>query len=172
MLTIRHYPDPVLRKVAKPVEAIGKEISDLANAMMESMYADKGVGLAATQVGVDKRVIIVDLDPENHDPQVLVNPVITSKSKEKETAEEGCLSVPGISAKVTRPAQVTVEALDLAGNTVEYSGGGLLARALQHEIDHLDGILFIDKLSIAAKFSIRDELARLESALSSSKEND
>jgi peptide deformylase len=162
MLEIIRYPNPILREVSRPVEIIDEEIRKLALEMIDSMYEDNGVGLAAPQIGRNIRLVIVDLDPRKRDPQVMINPVITGKSKEKETVVEGCLSVPGIEGKVTRAAELTVQAQNLDGDTIEYSGDGIFARAVQHEIDHLDGILFIDKLSPATKLSIRAELARLE----------
>jgi peptide deformylase len=165
MLEIVRYPDPFLREVSEPIAVIDDDIRRLAEEMIETMYANNGVGLAAPQVGVHKRICIIDMDPENGDPHVLINPVIVSKSKEKMTDSEGCLSVPGISAKVTRPRKVTMQAQNLDGELVEYTAeGNILSQAFQHEIDHLDGVLFIDKVSIAAKFSIRNELARLETS--------
>lgn len=162
MLRILTYPDPFLREVSDPVETIDDSIRKLAEEMIETMYAAKGVGLAAPQVGHHLRLFIVDLDPEKRDPRVLINPEFLRRSKEKSVEDEGCLSVPGITARVKRPEAVTVKALDLDGNEVEYSGGGLLGRALQHENDHLDGMLFIDKVSTAARLALRGELAHLE----------
>lgn len=167
MLEIRVFPDPVLRQKAAPIELIDEDFRSFAEDMVEAMYQYDGVGLAAPQVGVSRRVIVIDVDGERNNPRVLVNPIITKKSKEKSTAEEGCLSLPGLNAKVTRSAEVTVEAQDETGAVVELSGGGLLARALQHEIDHLDGILFIDKVAPAAKFSLRGELERLKESYES-----
>jgi peptide deformylase len=164
MLEILRYPDPVLRQVSRPVEVIDDTIRRLAADMIEAMVAAKGVGLAAPQVGVPVRLVVVDLDHQAHDPRVLINPVFREVSQEKEIDNEGCLSLPGIEAKVKRSAQAVVEAQDLSGNVIEYSGDGIVSRALQHECDHLDGILFIDKLTPAARFAIRHELARLEEA--------
>jgi len=164
MLEIRVYPDPELRVPAEAVTVIDADLRKLAEAMIEAMYANKGVGLAAPQVGVGKRIVIVDIDPEARNPQVLINPVITRRGKAKEAFEEGCLSVPGINARVTRPIEVAATAQNLQGEVVAYEGGGLLGRALQHELDHLDGVLFIDKVGPATRFSLRDELRRLEDA--------
>ncbi len=162
MLQVCCYPDPVLRLVAKPVEVIDDNLRALAAEMIESMYEENGVGLAAPQIGKSIRMVVIDTTPEERNPMVLINPEIISKSKKKVSAEEGCLSLPGLSASISRPEQVTVEAQDLEGNEIEIEGDGLLARALQHEIDHLNGILFIDKASIAAKFSLRGDLHTLE----------
>ena len=164
MLQIIRYPDPFLREVSEPVSQINDEIRALAREMIETMYASRGLGLAAPQVRVHKRLVIVDLDHEKHDPRVMINPRIIRRGKTKETGVEGCLSLPGVEAKVTRPAEVTLEAMNLEGETIEYQGTGLTAKAFQHEIDHLDGILFIDKVSMAAKLAIRSELKRLETS--------
>ncbi len=162
MLEIRKYPDPVLRQKAAPVEIIDDELRRLAADMIETMYANKGVGLAAPQVGVSRRLFVVDLDPEQRDPRVLINPVFRSRSKGKESQTEGCLSLPTLEARVSRSASVVVEAQDLDGQVVEYAVEGLAARAMQHENDHLDGILFVDKASPAAKISLQPDLEQLE----------
>lgn len=162
MLEILHYPHPKLRIVAEPVEVIDDAIRRLAAEMIETMYAARGVGLAATQVGVPLRLLIVDTDPRARDPRVLINPVLVRRSRHKVFENEGCLSVPGIEAKVKRYAEATVEAQDLDGRVVEYGGEGLLARALQHEIDHLDGLLFLDKISSVTRFALRHDIERLE----------
>lgn len=164
MLEIIRYPDPLLRQVAKPVEVIDETIRLLAEEMIEAMYDEKGVGLAAPQVGVSLRVVVVDLDYKRRDPRVLINPALVGRSKEKETDTEGCLSVPGVNASVTRAAECDIEALDLNGATVRYHGSGIVSRAFQHETDHLDGILFIDKVTPASRLAIREELRRLEEA--------
>ncbi len=162
MLEIRLYPDPVLREECRPVAVIDDQIKQLAADMIAAMYAARGVGLAAPQVGETIRLMIVDIDVEKQEPRVFINPVLVKRSKEKATDEEGCLSFPGIMAKVTRPAEVTVEAQDLSGEMQTYACGGLLARALQHEMDHLDGVLFPDKVSPAVKLSLREELRQME----------
>ncbi len=164
MLEVIVYPNPILRKVSAPVEAVDDELKRFAEKMIETMYAQDGVGLAAPQVGRNIRLFVIDVsrDPENRHPEVLINPRFLSRGKEKETVEEGCLSVPDITANVTRPTAVKVEATNLAGETVVYEGDCLLARALQHEYDHLDGILFIDKVSMATKLSLKGELKVLE----------
>ena len=140
--------DPILTKTAEPVDAVDEEIVRLARDMVETVHAAPGVGLAAPQVGVGKRVIVVDISiGENEDDlHVLVNPEITAKEGEA-VSEEGCLSVPDVREKVARPYWVKVRGLDLEGRPVEVEGEDILARALCHEIDHLDGILFVEKLS-------------------------
>jgi peptide deformylase len=140
--------DPVLTTLSDPVDAVTEDIVRLAQDMVETMHAAPGIGLAAPQVGVSKRVIVVDLSV-GEDPaalHVVVNPEIVAKDGEA-VCEEGCLSVPDVREKVVRPYHVIVRGLDLEGRPVEIEGEDLLARAFCHEIDHLDGILFVDKLS-------------------------
>ena len=162
ILTIRNYPDPVLRLVAEPVKTINKDLRRLAADMIETMNHANGVGLAAPQVGKSIRMVVIDFDPENHEPRVLINPVIMKRSRQKDFSEEGCLSFPGLRSKVKRSARVTCEAQNLDGEIVEYQVEGLSARAIQHEIDHLDGMLFVDKVGPSDKLTLRDELADLE----------
>jgi peptide deformylase len=142
-------PDTRLRLVSKPVEAIDGDIRRLVEDMFETMYAAPGIGLAAIQLGVPRRVVTLDLakkeDPRN--PQVFVNPEIVAASEERATYEEGCLSIPEMYEEVERPAQVKVRYRDLSGDTHEVEATGLLATCLQHEIDHLNGVLFIDHIS-------------------------
>jgi peptide deformylase len=147
-LKIVKYGSDVLRNVAEPVEEITDEIRQLARDMLEIMYDSDGVGLAAPQIGVSKRIIIVDVDPydPSKDPIALINPEIVDRQGQ-ESAEEGCLSVPEIRGEVKRAGKVTVEGLDLDGKKLRIEATELLARALQHEIDHLNGVLFIDHLS-------------------------
>ncbi len=141
--------DPVLRTEAEEVEAFDDELLDLVQDMWETMYHADGIGLAAPQVGVSRRVLVVDLrrDDEPEARVALVNPRIVWSSEEREKAPEGCLSIPGMEEVVERPAEVRVEGFDPEGNRVEVEADELFARALQHEIDHLDGILFPDRLS-------------------------
>ncbi|MDI3280142.1 MAG: peptide deformylase [Bacillota bacterium] len=141
VLPIRSEPDPVLRRCARPVEKITKRIVKLAHDMLETMYHAQGVGLAAPQVGVSQRLIVVDV---GEGPLILVNPELVAQ-RGSSTDVEGCLSVPGVMGYVTRAEQVVVRGLDLKGHALEVKGSDLLARALQHELDHLDGILFVDK---------------------------
>ena len=143
ILEIKVYGEPVLREKALPVKEITPEILNLIKDMAETMYADSGVGLAAPQVGVSKRIIVID--GEEDGLIVLINPMIV-KSEGEVVEEEGCLSLPGIYSQVKRSSKVTVKALDENGDPIEITKEGLTARALQHEIDHLDGILFIDRI--------------------------
>lgn len=145
---VRTYPDPVLARKAVPVTEITDEIRTLAADMIETMYADKGIGLAAPQVGESVRLITIDLSgPEKReDPRVFVNPVLSNLEGEVES-EEGCLSVVGYRTTVTRAERLHLSATDLDGNPVEMDADDLMAICLQHEVDHLNGILFIDKIS-------------------------
>ncbi|HEY2228265.1 MAG TPA: peptide deformylase [Xanthobacteraceae bacterium] len=142
-------PDKRLRLVSKPAKAIDSELRALVDDMFETMYEAPGIGLAAIQIGVPKRVIVMDLakkeDPKV--PRVFINPQMLWRSDEKTIYEEGCLSIPEFYEEVERPAQVRVKFLDLAGTEQEVEASGLLATCLQHEIDHLDGVLFIDHIS-------------------------
>ncbi len=167
MLEILRYPNPVLRQIAKPIARIDDSLRHLVEEMIETMYAARGLGLAAPQVGAPVRLVIVDFDPQRRDPRILINPVFKFLSKEKFIDKEGCLSLPGLEAKVKRSRQAVLEAMDLTGHMVEYSAEDLLARAFQHECDHLDGVLFIDKIGPAQRFKLRHELAHLEEAFAS-----
>lgn len=162
MLSITYYPDPLLRRISAEITGVDDELRQLARDMLETMYESNGIGLAAPQVGVSRRFVVIHIPDSTDGPLYLVNPEIIAKSKEKESAEEGCLSLPGLSAKIKRPAAVTLRARDLDWNEIQIEADGLLARCFQHEIDHLDGLLFIDKASLAAKFSLRGELNELE----------
>jgi len=148
LLEIYKYPDPVLQKKAEPVKAIDASIQKLIEDMLESMYQAPGIGLAATQVGQPIRIIVFDVRPreEGRNPSYLINPEIIEAEGEQ-TLEEGCLSVPEYFSEVKRKAKVKVQGLDAKGKPVEICGEGVLATVLQHEIDHLDGILFIDRIS-------------------------
>ena len=142
-------PDKRLRLVSEPVKAINDEVRKLVTDMFDTMYDAPGIGLAAIQIGEPQRVVTADLakKDESRDPQVFINPEIMVVSEEKSTHEEGCLSIPEFYEDVERPARVTVRYLDLEGQTREVEATGLLATCLQHEIDHLNGVLFIDHLS-------------------------
>lgn len=144
---IRILGDPVLRAKAAPVSVVDDELRRLIDDMLETMYAADGVGLAAPQVGVGRRVIVVDVREPDAPAFALINPVVVSASEEVERGEEGCLSIPGLKEIVERPAGVVVEGLDPDGKPRRIDAHGLLARALQHEVDHLDGVLFIDRVS-------------------------
>jgi len=148
ILEILKYPEPVLSKVASPVKSFTGKTVALISDMLETMYAAPGVGLAAPQVGVSQRIVVLDLDPENPGKQVykLINPVVT-RAEGEVVWEEGCLSVVDYTAEVRRAAQVEVVAFDEKEQAVKIEADGLLAVALQHEIDHLDGKLFIDRIS-------------------------
>ncbi len=164
LLPILEYPDPRLKKVASTVTAFTPEIAKLVRDMADTMYAAPGVGLAATQVDVHKRVIVIDTSEAKDDLLVLVNPEIVAAEGEAE-CEEGCLSVPGYYDKVTRAARVTVRAQDARGETFERTAEGLLAVCIQHEMDHLVGKVFVDYLSplkrarLAAKQRKKQRLA-------------
>jgi peptide deformylase len=142
-------PDPILREVSKPIEAIGEPVRKLAGDMLETMYDAPGIGLAAIQIGVPLRMLVIDLAKEDEPkaPQVFINPEILSSSDERSVYEEGCLSIPEYYAEVERSASVRVAYLDEHGTKKEVVADGLLATCLQHEIDHLNGVLFIDYLS-------------------------
>ena len=142
-------PDPLLRKVSEPVNSVNTEVKNLMDDMLETMYAAPGIGLAAVQIGVLKRIIVIDLskDGEKKNPLFIVNPEITFKSNELISYEEGCLSIPNQFAEVKRPSSCKVNFLDYNGKKKEIDADGLLATCIQHEVDHLDGILFIDYLS-------------------------
>ena len=142
-------PDPILKQVSKPVDAVDDELRALMDDMLETMYAAPGIGLAAVQVGVPKRIIVMDLsrDEDARAPRFYVNPEITWRSEETAPYEEGCLSVPEIYDEVQRPAKVKLKYLDQDGNAIEEDADGLYAVCIQHEMDHLEGVLFIDHLS-------------------------
>ena len=157
-LEIKKYPDPILRKKAQPVGKITNEIKKIKEDMVETMIKDEGMGLAAPQVGQLKRIIIIQTEKE---PLELVNPKVLKQSKETEIAKEGCLSFPGLWLEIKRAKEVEVRARDKAGREVQISAQGLQARILQHEIDHLDGILFIDKLGFFQRLKIRKKLKEI-----------
>lgn len=143
--TIREEGDEILKKVSRPVEEVDDKIRILIQDMIETMHKFNGVGLAAVQVGVLKRILVIHTDYEKEEPIIIINPEII-KQKGAQTVEEGCLSFPNKFAKVVRPEEITVEGLDENGKKIKVSGKGLLAQALSHEIDHLNGEVFIDKI--------------------------
>jgi peptide deformylase len=159
LLKILEYPDPRLRTRASPVTAVDDRIRRLVADMFETMYAAPGVGLAATQVDVHERVIVMDVSEEKNQPRALINPEIVER-QEVEIGEEGCLSVPGVTEAVERARRVRVRALDTRGRPVEFEADGLLAVCIQHEIDHLDGKLFVDYLSELKRQRIRKKLVK------------
>jgi peptide deformylase len=144
---LRFMGDPVLREKAEPVDEVTDEIRTLVADMFDTMYAEEGVGLAAPQVGIGRRVIVVDPHEDDVEPFALINPEIVHFSEDLDRGEEGCLSIPGLKEIVERSASVRVEGLDTRGLRVSIEAEGLLARILQHEVDHLDGVLFIDRVS-------------------------
>ena len=157
--TILHYPDPRLRRRAEPVAAVTNELRQLVDDMVETMYAAPGVGLAAVQVDVPVRVVVIDISEARNALLVLINPQIVEQDGEQ-TFEEGCLSVPGVYDEVTRAEHVTVRALDRDGRAFEREARGLLATCIQHEIDHLDGKVFVDYLSRLKQTRIRKKLEK------------
>jgi len=169
ILKIRQFPDPVLKAKARPVGEITPEILKLIDDMIDTMYAAPGVGLAAPQVGLSLRLAVVDVSPEEdrRPPMVLINPEFISKEGEVED-EEGCLSVKGHATNVTRYERVRVRAFDRDGRSYEIEGEGFLARALQHELDHLDGMLYIDRISPLKRGLIKQKLKK---ALKEKEEN-
>ena len=160
--TILTEPNKILRQISKPVETVSKEEQKLMDDMLDTMYSANGIGLAAIQIGVPKRIIVMDLskDPEKKEPRYFVNPVIKNKNKDLSTYEEGCLSVPNQFAEVDRPATCEVEYLNYHGEKKILKAEGLLATCIQHEMDHLEGILFIDYLSKLKKSMIIKKLSK------------
>ena len=160
--TILTEPNKILRQVSKPVEKVGPEERQLMDDMLETMYHANGIGLAAIQIGVAKRIIVMDLSKkeEEKNPMFFVNPVIKNKNQNFSTYEEGCLSVPNQFAEVERPKTCEVEYLDYDGNQKTIKAEGLLATCIQHEMDHLQGILFIDYLSKLKKSMIIKKLSK------------
>ena len=161
-LEILEFPDPRLRTVAGPVEEVDDAVRSLIDDMFETMYEANGIGLAATQVNVHKRVLVLDVSPERNEPHVFINPEVEPLTEECEGYEEGCLSVPGFQEEVQRPNRVRVRALDREGEPFEMEAEGLLAVCLQHEIDHLDGRLFVDHISRLKRTRIRRKLEKLQ----------
>jgi peptide deformylase len=159
-LPILRYPDPRLHTVARPVAAVDDRIRQLAADMLETMYAADGVGLAATQVNVHERLVVMDTSEQRDHPLVLVNPEIIARSEEMRVAEEGCLSVPQTYDKVERHARVTVRALDRDGQTFEFEAEGLAAVCVQHELDHLLGKVFVEYLSGLKRDRIRTKMLK------------
>jgi len=159
LLNILVYPDSRLRTVAKPVEAVDNSVTTLVNDMVQTMYSAPGIGLAATQVNVPKRVIVMDLSVHRDELMVFINPIIESLEGEIET-EEGCLSVPGIVAPVPRAERITVSALNREGESFRLDASDLLSVCIQHEVDHLNGKVFVDYLSRLKQARIRKRLLK------------
>tara|TARA_A100000164_G_scaffold377482_1_gene416751 strand:+ start:3320 stop:3838 length:519 start_codon:yes stop_codon:yes gene_type:complete len=164
--TIITEPNKLLRQISKSVNTVGKKEQDLMDDMLETMYQANGIGLAAIQVGIPKRIIVMDIskDENKKEPRYFVNPVIKNKDPLKATYEEGCLSVPNQFADIDRPSKCDVEYLDYYGKKKLLKATGLLATCIQHEMDHLEGILFIDYLSKLKKSMIIKKLTKLKSS--------
>jgi peptide deformylase len=160
LLPILTFPDPRLHTVAKPVQAVDARIRALIADMLETMYGAEGIGLAATQVDVHERLIVIDTSEERNQPLVLINPEIVWASEDKQVGDEGCLSVPGIYDGVERSREVRVRALDGEGVSREVSGEGLLAVCIQHEMDHLMGKVFVEYLSPLKRNRIRTKMLK------------
>ena len=171
-LEVLYFPDKRLRKIAKPVEKVDQGIKNIIDQMFFTMYEEKGIGLAATQVNIHKRIIVIDVS-ENKDEKVcLINPEILLLSEETDSMEEGCLSVPGFYESVTRSKDVKVTTLNYNGEKIVLEADGLLSTCIQHEIDHLNGKLFVDHISTLKRDRIKKKITKLkkEGSLSSRKE--
>jgi peptide deformylase len=165
LLNIRKYGDPILKQKAEPVTEFNEELKTIFSDMLETMYAASGLGLAANQVGILKRMIVIDTGTIDS-PKVLrlANPEIIESGKEKQEYEEGCLSFPGIMEKISRPAKIKVKARDPEGNEIIIEAEGLAAVALQHETDHINGIVFIDRMSAVKKMMLSKQLKELKAS--------
>ena len=161
ILDILHYPDPRLRIKAQPVPAVDDSVRRLVSDLFETMYAAPGIGLAATQVNVHRRVIVVDVSERHDQPWCFINPRVTG-TEGREQTEEGCLSVPGVFETVERAERIQVQALNAQGETINLAADGLLAVCIQHEIDHLEGKLFVDYLSILKRNRLRKKLEKAQ----------
>ncbi len=160
LLSILTYPDPRLHTVAKPVQAVDARVRSLVTDMLETMYEANGIGLAATQVDVHERLIVIDTSEERNQPLVLINPEITWASEDKQVGDEGCLSVPGIYDGVERSSAIKVRALDGDGKSREISAEGILAVCIQHEMDHLMGKVFVEYLSPLKRNRIKTKMLK------------
>lgn len=170
MLTIVHYPAPILRRKTSPVQSIDEEVQAVAARMIELMYEAEGVGLAAPQVGLPWRMFVTMPPEEERDQEqpregrVFINPEIRIDNMEMDVVEEGCLSLPEIRTEIRRPISVTIKALDLKGDSFSLSRDDFMARIWQHELDHLNGVLIIDRMSPMARISLRKAIKELEAA--------
>jgi len=164
-LKLRYYGDPVLRERATVIETFDDELRELAEAMVETMFRERGIGLAAPQVGLSRRLIVAlqmsEVEDEDAEPVALVNPEVVERSSDTWIYEEGCLSIPEVTGDVTRPETITVRYQDLDGHTMMVTTSGMFARILLHEVDHLNGRLFIDYLSTANKSLIKPRLKEI-----------
>ncbi|QOQ68587.1 peptide deformylase [Photobacterium damselae] len=161
LLPVLTFPDDRLRTIAQPVEKVDAEIQQIVDDMLETMYHEEGVGLAATQVNIHRRIVVIDTSSTRDQPMVLINPEITATSGDN-GIEEGCLSVPGSRAYIPRAAEVSVTALDRDGQSYRFEADGLLAICVQHELDHLNGKLFVDYLSPLKRQRIKQKLEKLQ----------
>ena len=161
LLPILNYPDPRLRTIAKPVKEVTAEIKTLIDDMIETMYDAQGIGLAASQVDRHIQLIVMDLSEEKNMPKVFINPKVTPLVEEKQPYEEGCLSVPEVYDSVERPNKVRIEALDENGEKIDEEVEGLLAVCIQHEMDHLNGVIFVDYLSRLKQTRARDKVRKV-----------
>lgn len=171
-MKIVHYPHPTLRHISKPLKRVDKELHGFVREMFDLMYEARGIGLAANQVDLPYRLFVLNLESDPDKPEdefVFLNPVITSRKGMAE-GEEGCLSIPGLYANVKRPERVTLNAYNMAGEELNLELDGLFARAVQHEIDHLDGVLFIDRLSPTTEMDVREALLDFEDQFVSQRE--
>ncbi len=164
-LAIVHYPEPVLREKARPIERVDDEVRAVARRMIELMHLAPGVGLAAPQVGLPWRMFVANPTGEEGDDRVYINPELTALAGGNAAREEGCLSLPGVTVEVTRPAEATIRALNIEGNALEESADDLLARIWQHEYDHLEGVLIIDNMSAMDRMANRRAIKELEEAV-------
>lgn len=162
ILTILEFPDPRLRTLAKKVAQVDDRIRQLVDDMFDTMYAAPGIGLAATQVDVHEQVVVMDISEDNTAPLVFINPEVDVIGDERQDYQEGCLSVPGFYEQVSRPSQIRVRALDRNGQPFELEPDGLLAVCIQHELDHLNGKLFVDYLSALKRQRIKAKLEKLQ----------
>jgi peptide deformylase len=160
LLNVLCYPDPRLHRVAKPVEQVDARIKKIVQDMADTMYDAPGVGLAATQVDIHERIVVIDISDDQNELMVFINPEIIWASSEKKSWREGCLSVPEFYDEVERPAQIRVKALDLNGKEFELDADGLLAVCLQHELDHLKGKVFVEYLSILKRNRIAQKMKK------------
>ena len=164
VLKILIFPDQRLRTVAKEVLVIDDEIKTLVSNLLETMYEGKGIGLSATQVNIHKRILVVDVSDEKDSPLILINPKIKVLDKEEKIYSEGCLSVPGFFEEVSRPSEINITALNLEGERFTIQAADLLAVAIQHEMDHLDGKIFVDFLSNLKRQRIKSKLLKISKA--------
>lgn len=160
LLKILEFPDPRLRTIAEPVEKVDDEIRQIIDDMFETMYDAPGIGLAATQVNIHKRIVVIDISEEGNEPRVLINPEFEVLTDDMDLMQEGCLSVPGFYENVERPERIKLKALDRDGQAYELVAEGLLAVCIQHELDHLNGQLFVDHISRLKRDRIRSKLEK------------